>query len=256
MVAPFVAYVWTMRVAVEICVTSVEEAVAAQAGGADTVEICTWLACGGVTPSSGLVDAVRSAIRIPVRVLVRPSPNGFVYAQAEVHALLTDAEIFGGGAMGLVTGGLSGDGSLKVALMRSVKQLAPESEITFHRAIDHATDPLMNVEVCAELGIDRILTSGGRSLAVEGMPMIKAMIERAGERCTIAIAGGIGPTNVLELVERTGAREVHFAAQRSIPSSSAGPALSSTSTGSAFLTVPDPAKIDGVMNALVKAGLR
>lgn len=250
------AYVWSMGVQVEVCVTSVNEAEAAAAYGVDSVEVCTWLACGGLTPSSGLVDAVRSAVRAPVRVLVRPSPNGFVYSPAEIHALLTDAEIFGGGAMGLVTGALGEDGSLNAALMRSVKQLAPESEITFHRAIDHASDPLMIVEACVELGVDRILTSGGPTLAVDGIPTLKAMIERAGERCIVAIAGGVGPSNVVELVERTGAQEVHFAAQRAIQVNSVRAALSSTIAGATFLTEPDRAKIEGVMNALVKAGLR
>jgi len=245
-----------MRVQVEVCVTSVEEAEAAQAGGADSVEVCTWLACGGVTPSSGLVDAVRSAVRIPVRVLVRPSPNGFVYARAEVHALLTDTEIFGGGAMGLVTGALGEEGLMNAALMRSVKQLAPESEITFHRAIDHSMDLLKLVEACTELGIDRILTSGGATFAVDGIPTLKAMIERAGDRCSVAIAGGVGPGNVIELVESTRASEVHFAAQRAIRTNAARPALSSTNADASFQIVPDIAKIEGVMNALVKAGLR
>lgn len=245
-----------MRVAVEVCITSAEEAEAAQACGADTVEVCTWLACGGVTPSSGLVDAVRSAMRIPVRVLVRPGPKSFVYSRAEVHALLTDAEIFGGGAMGLVTGALGEDGSMNAALMRSVKQLAPESEITFHRAIDHASDLLAVVEACAELGVDRILTSGGSTSAIAGISTLRAIVERAGERCCVAIAGGVSPANVVELVERTGVQEVHFAAQIALPSNSARAAMSSTNIVASFLTVPDVAKIEGVMNALVKAGLR
>ena len=245
-----------MRIDVEVCVTSVAEAIAAQACGADTVEVCTWLACGGVTPSSGLVDAVRSAVQLPVRVLVRPSPDGFVYSPAEVHALLTDAEIFGGGAMGLVTGALDEAGSINAALMRSVMLLAPESEITIHRAIDRSADLLMLVDACAELGVDRILTSGGSSLAIDGISMLKAMVARAGEGCSVAIAGGVGPTNVVELVERTGAMEVHFAAQRTSTAGTEKVALSSTNAGSSFLTVPDVAKIEGVMNALVKAGLR
>ena len=86
--------------------------------------------------------------------------------------------------------------------------------------------------------------------------MLKAMIEQARERCSIAIAGGIGPANVVELVERSGAQEIHFAAQRNVPTSTVKAALSSTNTEASFLTIPDVAKIEGVMNALVKAGLR
>jgi copper homeostasis protein len=245
-----------MRVAVEVCVASFAEAVAAASAGADTVEVCTWLACGGVTPSNGLVDAIRGAVEIPVRVLVRPAPGGFVYKGAEAHAILVDAEVFGGGAMGIVTGGLTEAGAPDVALLREVMRLAPESEITFHRAIDHAADMLRSVDDCTELGLHRILTSGGETLAMDGASPLKAMVERAGDRLTIAAAGGINPRNVVELVEGTGVREVHFAAQKPKSSGSRGASMSSTNVGVSFETEPDLAKIEGVLNALVKAGLR
>ena len=245
-----------MAVGVEVCVTSVEEAEAAAACGVDSVEVCSWLACGGITPSSGLVDAMRSAVRIPVRVLVRPGPGGFVYTPAETLALLTDAEIFGGGAIGLVTGALEVDGSLNERVMASVIRLAPESEITFHRAIDHATDMAATLDRCIELGVHRILTSGGSTLATEGAVMLKQLVQRAGDRIMIAAAGGINAANVVELVERTGVTEVHFSAQRPKPGRAQGAAMSSTSQGVSFETEPDRAKIEGVMNALVKAGLR
>ncbi|MBK8497951.1 MAG: copper homeostasis protein CutC [Flavobacteriales bacterium] len=245
-----------MPVLVEVCVTSMEEAVAAEACGADGVELCSWLACGGITPSSGLVDAVRGAVRIPVRVLVRPTPGGFVYNDAEVHALLTDAEILGGGAIGLVSGGLLADGSASMELMHAVKQVAPESEITFHRAIDHALDPMAVLAECMGAGIDRILTSGGSTLAMDGAGLISQLVKRAGDRFIVAAAGGINAGNVVELIERTGVPEIHFAAQRpkSVPVHAV--AMSSANQGMRFDVEPDRDKIEGVMNALAKAGLR
>ena len=245
-----------MRVAVEICVTSVAEALAAERAGADSVEICTWLACGGVTPSSGLVDAVRTAVRIPTRVLVRPTPDGFVYDPAALHALLLDAEIFGGGAIGLVMGGLKADGTMDRDLMRSIAQLAPESEITFHRAVDRAADPLEVLEGCLALGIDRLLTSGGAALAKNGTATLQRLVEKAGENCVIAAAGGINAENVVGIVERTGVREVHFAAQRRVADARPSVPLSSDQAGTSFSFAPDEAKIEAVMSALVKAGLR
>ena len=245
-----------MRVKVEVCVTSVREAVAAESCGADGVELCTWLACGGITPSNGLVDAVRSAVEVPARVLVRPTPGGFVYTGPEVHAILIDAEVFGGGALGLVAGGLTEAGAPDVALMREVMRVAPESEFTFHRAIDHATDMLFALDACLDLGVHRVLSSGGETLALDGASRLKAMVERAGDRLLIAAAGGINPDNVVELVERTGVREVHFAAQVPVKSKLHGAAMSSTHAGVSFETEPDRAKIEGVLDALVKAGLR
>lgn len=245
-----------MRVAVEICVTSVAEAMAAERAGADSVEICTWLACGGVTPSSGLVDAVRTAVRIPTRVLVRPTPDGFIYDPAALHALLLDAEIFGGGAIGLVTGGLKADGTMDRDLMRSIAQLAPESELTFHRAVDHASDPVEVLEGCLALGVDRLLTSGGAALAHDGVATLQRLVEKAGEHCRIAAAGGINAENVVGIVERTGVSEVHFAAQGLISVAGAKVPLSAGHAGTSFAFAPDEAKIEAVMNALVKAGLR
>ena len=245
-----------MAVAVEVCVTSLEEALVAQECGADSVELCVWLACGGITPSSGLVDAVRSALRIPVRVLVRPTPGGFVYADADMHALLTDAEILGGGAIGLVTGALLADGSANTELMHAVKQVAPESEITFHRAIDHATKPMDVLDACIGIGIDRILTSGASTYAMDGATLLKQLVDRAGDRLVIAAAGGINGSNVVELIQRTGVPEVHFAAQRPKSAPVHAVAISSTNQGVGFEVEPDRAKIEGVMNALVKAGLR
>jgi copper homeostasis protein len=245
-----------MRVAVEVCVTSVDEAAMAGSFGVDSIEVCSWLACGGITPSSGLVDAIRTAIDIPARILVRPTPTGFVYSDAECAVLLTDAEVFGGGALGLVTGALEVNGTLHVPVMSAVKRLAPESEITFHRAIDRSMDPLLVVDHCLELGIDRILTSGGTTLAMDGTDMIKRIVVRAGKACGVAIAGGVNGANVVELVERTGATEVHFSAQRTLAVAHHGASMSSSNSGTGFHTEPDHSKLEDVLNALVTAGLR
>lgn len=245
-----------MAIAVEVCVTSVEEAVAAQALGADSVEVCSWLACGGITPSSGLVDSIRVAVSIHVRVLVRPTPAGFVYSPAESRVLLTDAEVFGGGALSLVTGALTESGDLDEPLMRSIKGGAPESEITFHRAIDLAPDPVCIVDQCLALGIERLLTSGGRTSAMDGIAGINAVMARSNGQIQVAIGGGVNPQNVVELVDRTGAQEVHFSAQRALQRTQKGASMSASAAGFDFGTEPDIAKIEGVLNALVKAGLR
>lgn len=245
-----------MRVLVEVCVTSVSEAVAAEQAGADGVEVCCWLASGGITPSSGLVDAVRTAVRIPTRILVRPTTGSFHYDPPAIHALLLDAEIFGGGAIGLVVGALTGKGALDKDLIRSVQQLAPESEITFHRAADHARDTLEVLDGCLALGVDRLLTSGGAAQAKEGIPVLQRLVQRAAHDCLIAAAGGIHADNVVEIVEKTGVREVHFAAQRASSNTGHRIPLSSGHVGDPFVFEPDVAKIEAVMNALVKAGLR
>lgn len=246
-----------MRVRVEVCVTGLAEAKAAHAAGADHIELCTWLACGGVTPSYGLVNTVREVVPLPMRVLVRPTPAGFVYSDDERQVILRDSMLLGMSGSGLVVGGLDANGLPHEVLVKGVKLSAPDQEITFHRAIDHAGDMAAAFSFLCAWGVHRVLTSGGRTRALDGAPVIKAFVEQAAPGMVVAAAGGIDASNVVELVERTGVSEVHFAAQRALPREPDGKAaMSSSNVGAWFDTVPDVAKIEGVLNALVKAGLR
>lgn len=233
-----------MRVQVEVCVTNVAEALAAARCGADAVELCSWLEVGGVTPSAGAILAVQRAVQLPLRVLVRPDPWGFVHAAPDQEVLLADAEWIARTSRTprIVTGGLTPDGQLDLSMMAPIRAWGPAGEVTFHRAIDHALDPLLGVERCLELGVHRILTSGAAPRAVEGLRMLRAMVDRAQGKLRIAAAGRISADDVLEVVGATGVTEVHFAAQRA---SDHGVGL-----------VPDEAKILRVMETLDKAGLR
>ncbi|MBL8003384.1 MAG: hypothetical protein JNL05_15630 [Flavobacteriales bacterium] len=245
-----------MRVAVEVCVTDVREAIAAAKAGVDSVELCTWLDCGGVTPSYGIVNTVREEVDVPLRVLVRATSGGFVYSMAERQAMLRDAMLIGMGGVGLVAGALDSAGLPDMAFIRAVKLAAPDAEVTFHRAIDRSADIAQAFTRCLVEGLPRVLTSGGRTLALEGAPTIKAMVDGAGAELRVAAAGGINPGNVVELVERTGVREVHFAAQLKRPAQPHEVSMSSSNRGLSFETDADVAKIEGVLNALTKAGLR
>ena len=122
--------------------------------------------------------------------------------------------------------------------------------------MDHAKDPMEVLDACMALGIERILTSGGATFALDGANRLKELVARAGDRLVIAAAGGINGTNVVELIERTGVQEVHFAAQLHKGATAHAVAMSSTNQGVSFEVEPDRAKIEGVMNALTRAGLR
>ena len=233
-----------MKVEVEVCVTSVDEVLAAQRCGADTVELCTCLDRGGLTPSAGLVEEALVHATVPVRLLVRPLAAGFFHVATEQAVLLKDVAWALGTshAPRLVLGALDAGG--RADLVPFGAALAGAVECTFHRAIDHALDPLADLERCMEAGFHRILTSGGGGTALAGVPGLRAMVDRVPGRSVIAAAGSISPDNVVEIVERTGVRSVHFAAQR--PAGNRVP----------FAFLPDEAKIEGVLAALVKAGLR
>lgn len=247
-----------MRVSVEVCVTSFEEALAAERCGADTVELCTWLACGGLTPSAGLVAELVAGIGIPVRVLVRATPGGFTYSEQEQQVMLRDMAMLSGieGLGGLVIGALDEQGRADRAFLQQGLALVDAERSTFHRAIDRSSDPRASLETCLELGVGRVLTSGSASRAIDGADLIAWMVERAQASMRIAAAGGVNAKNVVELVERTGVSEVHFAAQRATELPVETVAMSSSPATADFYARPDVAKLEGVLEALAKAGLR
>lgn len=245
-----------MRVSVEVCVASLAEARAAIAAGVDSIEACAWLACGGVTPSSGFVERVGVLRPRRLRVLCRPGPGGFRYSQEEIDLVASDALLLSGfqGVTGLVAGGFNQEGHVPWSAFGGL--LGSGKEVSFHRAIDHAHDMLAVLDECVAHGVHRVLTSGGETLAMDGSRMIRRMVVRAEGRAVIAAAGGVHAGNVVELVERTGVTEIHFAAQKPRADRAEGASMSSSNAGMDFSTEPDEAKIEGVLNALVKAGLR
>lgn len=153
-----------MKRLLEIIATSVEDAVAAECGGADRIELVTALSEGGLTPSYGLIERTVKAVRIPVRVMVRPHSNSFVYTVDEVETMMADiAAIRRIGAAGIVLGALTPEGRIDHAALAKLYAAAePGLPATFHRAIDEAVDPLAALrELEAVDSVDRVLTSGG-----------------------------------------------------------------------------------------------
>lgn len=245
-------YVWHMRVLVEVCVTTLEEALAATGAEVDSIECCTWLGAGGVSPSPGAVRAMLESANCRVRVLARPFPGAFAYEHAGGRAVLADIKAFVGmeGVFGLVSGALSPDGLPDESFLTEARAACGAKELTFHRAIDHAPALREALERCIEHRCDRVLTSGGAETALEGLRTIRSLVEQAAGRIRIAAGAGVDPANVVRLVEGTGVGEVHFSAQSWTPRQGA--------LKGAMLARPQPdiRKIEGVLNALSKAGLR
>ena len=247
-----------MRVSIEVCVGSVAEGDVAWSFGVESVEACSWLAVGGVTPSLGLVRQLAVPGGPSIRVLVRPGPGAFTVDDGALRTMKEDVGVLSkdGSASGVVLGVLNAEGLPDVERSYAIMACAGSLEVTFHRAIDRNTDIRRAFGSICDLGIHRVLTSGGSSLAKDGMATIAWMVQNAPKGMIICAAGGITPTNVVEVVERTGVSEVHFAAQRVVHDPVPVVKLSSTGASNEFSLLPDPAKIEGVLQALSKAGLR
>lgn len=163
----------TDRVIVEVCCGSVDDAIEAQKGGADRIELNSALALGGLTPSGGsLIEATRQ-LDIPVMVMIRPRTGGFCYSRADMEAMLADVQkAVANGTDGIVFGILNAEGTIDIDRRRRVIESADGVETVFHRAFDVVPDPNTAIETLIELGITRILTSGQQTTAMEGMPLL------------------------------------------------------------------------------------
>jgi copper homeostasis protein len=204
-----------MAVLIEACVDSVASAVAAERGGAGRVELCDSLHDGGTTPSAGMISAVKSAVRIPVFVLVRPRGGGFVYSDVELGVMRLDIEAACMlGADGIVAGALARDATVHVEHLRALRDAAGGLPFTFHRAFDVVRDQDQALERLLAEGVTRVLTSGGAPTAIEGATALAALVRRAAGQIGIVAGGGIREETVQELVHRSRVPEVHVRGTR------------------------------------------
>ncbi|KAK1792648.1 hypothetical protein P4O66_012582, partial [Electrophorus voltai] len=202
--------------------------------GAGRIELCSSLLEGGITPSIGLLQVVKENVQIPVYVMIRPRGGDFLYTDREVEVMRKDIELMKSHkADGLVLGALTEDGRVDVALCMELLAACRPLPVTFHRAFDMVHDPSVALETLASLGFERILTSGCDSSALEGLLLIKRLVEqvnsiyifmsqsllrsvpKAKGRIIIMPGGGITERNLQRILEGSGAQEFHCSARSS-----------------------------------------
>lgn len=203
----------------EICVDSVEGALAAQAGGAQRVELCDNLLEGGTTPSAGTVALARQHLTIGLNVIIRPRGGDFCYSDIEFAIMQYDvAQAKQLGANGVVIGLLTPDGEIDKIRTAQLIEMARPLSVTFHRAFDMARDPSQALEDLISLGLDRVLTSGQENSALEGLDLITALVQQANGRIIVMPGGGVNERNLKKIVTQSGVHEVHMTARSTIDS--------------------------------------
>ena len=203
---------------IEICVEGPDNAVAAAEGGADRVELCASLIEGGITPSPGVVRATLAALTIPVMAMVRPRGGDFLYSDREYASMRDDVQAMrAAGVAGVVFGCLTADGDIDEARTAELVALARPLSVTVHRAFDMVRDPAAALEALVRCGVDRVLTSGQRPTALEGLPLLRALARQAAGRIVVMGCGELTPDSIAA-VRDAGLNELHLAAPRVVPS--------------------------------------
>lgn len=210
-------YLNTMKKILEICVDAIASALKAQEGGADRIELCDNLAQGGITPSAGKIAQAKRLLNIPVMVLIRPRKGDFLYSDLEFELMLDDInrakEM---GADGIVSGVLNKDGSIDTVRTSWLVEAARSCPFTFHRAFDMCRNPEEAIEQLAHIDVARILTSGLRPTALEGLENIKRFVELAGDKISILACSEVTPDTIDPLLGINGLHEFHAALRRPV----------------------------------------
>lgn len=211
---------------IEICCGSYEDALVAYRAGAKRIELNSALYLGGLTPTLGTLQLVKKNTNLKVIAMVRSRGAGFCYSEADFEVMKMDAEILmENGADGIAFGCLDENGNIHIEQTQEIIDIIKKyhGEVVFHRAFDCVKDPYESMEKLIAMGVDRVLTSGLKAKAIDGIELIAKLQEVYGEKIEILAGSGINASNALYIMEKTGIRQVH--------SSCKGWSKDSTTTG-------------------------
>lgn len=202
-----------MSVVVELCCGGIDDVLTAQRCGADRAELCSALSLSGLTPSMGTYLAAREKADIPIVVMIRPRSNGFCYSEDEFEVMLRDTRLFiSQGAKSITFGCLTPQGLIDRERCLRMREAAKDATLVFHRAFDVIPRPFEALEQLIELGMDRVLTSGNQTTALEGAGLIAQLVQAAAGRIEITGGGGVRAENLAQLIAKTGLNQVHLSA--------------------------------------------
>lgn len=242
----------TRTPAIEIAVQDPAGVRIAGAVGAARVELAQALPLGGLTPSPATIELAVEAARsvgVEVHVLIRPRAGGFHYDSDEIAVTERDVRrAIEAGADGVVIGALDAEGALDLAAMARLRDAAGGASVTLHRAIDVTADPVSTLRAARDLGLRRVLTSGGASVAIEGVETLRALVAEAGGAIEVMAGSGVDAASAAALVA-AGVDALHFSAKRTVHEHG-GVRMGSASDGVGGYEVTDPEIARGIIAAV------
>ncbi len=206
-----------MNFKLEVIAFNIDSCVIIEQCGAHRIELCDNPGEGGTTPSHGFIEAARKKVSIELYPIIRPRGGDFLYSLEEFDIIKNDIRVCKKiGCDGIVTGMLNIDGSVDTERCKQLVELAYPLGVSFHRAFDRTADESKALEDVIEMGCERILTSGLRPTAMDGIANIESLIKQADNRIIIMPGSGIRSENIIEIAGKTGAMEFHTSARKFI----------------------------------------
>ena len=186
---------------IEVCAESYEYAIKAEKAGADRIELCKDLYLDGLTPDYESAKRTIDTLDIPVFILIRPREGNFIYSNEEFELMKQDILKFKEmGCKGIVSGVLNGDNSIDIKRTKELVELSRPIEFTFHRAFDIVSNPLKEIEKLIEIGVNRVLTSGQKEKAIDGLVLLKQLNIISKNRIKIMPGSGINKSNIVNFL--------------------------------------------------------
>ena len=200
---------------IEVCAESYEYALKAEKAGANRIELCKDLHLDGLTPDYESAKKTIDSLNIPVFILIRPREGDFIYSNEEFELMKRDIIKFKEmGCKGIVSGVLNDDNSIDIERTKELVELSRPLEFTFHRAFDLVSDPFEEIENLIEIGVTRILTSGQKHKAIEGLELLEEFKNISKNRILIMPGSGISNMNFMKF---NSFNEIHGSFRDGVP---------------------------------------
>jgi copper homeostasis protein len=195
---------------VECCANSIQSALQGELGGATRIEFCSNLEVGGLTPSTENITTLMGIINIPVRILIRPHANNFMYSKSELSQIISDIHFCKNiGVEGVVIGALNMNGSVNKEQTKAMVKAAKPMNVTFHRAFDDCYNLQQDLEDVITCGCHTLLTAGQKNNVTDGISNLKQLVMLANNRISILAGSGVNQTNT-EALYKIGIRNFHL----------------------------------------------
>lgn len=199
----------------EVCAFNIQACIIAHSAGAVRAELCDNPIEGGTTPSYGVIKKVKETVPILLYPIIRPRAGNYYYNDEEWEVIKEDILICKQlSCDGISIGVQTIEGNIDTERLKKIVELAGPMGVTCNRVFDNAPDPYKALEEIIACGCERILTSGQRSAAPDGAPLLAELVKQAGDRIIIMPGAGVKSSNLKKLIEESGAKEYHTSARK------------------------------------------